>query len=237
MNPYKNVDDDDVELEEIKIKSPNSRNPSVQGVENTDTYSSLSETLMKKPQSPYTPTVTSVVNRKKTKKEGFNSMNELEDSDEEQDKRARLKRNMTQVLDQPFQNEQIMPTRVGVDDSQNYDDFDWFADDYINEEKDDEKSEDEDKDTSLTFRFSKIPKTIRYWLYLIIGDIIFTIPIVLLLYFNCLENNTNPMKWELKKGKCNSPDYIRNIINIFDYPISTWALWLIPTWRDRKSVV
>jgi len=206
MNPYEK---DDVELEEIKIKDSSS------GIQEDE-------------KGSYTPTITSVINRKKKKKEGFSEINDTEvDSDEENDKKARLKRNMTQPID--YRPEEEKPTRIGVGESEECDDFDWFADDYITNDRDkeDEKSDDEDsKDSGLTYRFSKIPKAVRYWAWLIIGDIIFAIPIIISFAFNCINESNNVSKWE---AKSDCKKWIRDL-NICNHHISKWALWAIPSW-------
>jgi len=232
MNPY---DKNDVELEEIKIKDPSSSNKvqteSPKIIDESQSYTSGS--LLSKPQSSqskYAPTITSVISRKKKKKQGFNEMNDNDiDSDEENDRRERLKRNMSQQQDSRPEEEK--PTRVGVGDSEECDDFDWFADDYISNdrEKDDEKSDDEDnKESGLTYRFSKIPKAVRYWAWLILGDIIFAVPIILSLVFNCIENSKSKDLIKLENnGECK--DWLKNM-NIFGHHISKWALWALPTW-------
>jgi len=185
MNPY---DKNDVELEEIKIKDSSSTHKSQKSsIRNVnDSLSYTSGSLLDKPHSKYTPTITSVVSRKKKRKEGFSDFNDNDtDSDEENDKRERLKRNMTQVFDN--RKEEEKPTRIGVGESEECDEFDWFADDYItnDRDKDDEKSDDEDsKDSGLTYRFSKIPKAVRYWFWLIIGDIIFAVSNINLIFIS-----------------------------------------------------
>jgi len=138
---------------------------------------------------------------------------------------------MTQVFDN--RKEEEKPTRIGVGESEECDEFDWFADDYItnDRDKDDEKSDDEDsKDSGLTYRFSKIPKAVRYWFWLIIGDIIFAIPIILSFAFHCIENtkSNNIINWEAKANS-DCKDWLKNA-NIFGHHISKWALWAIPTW-------
>jgi len=122
MNPYNK---NDVELEEIKIRDPGDNN----------SYSSLNENV-NRAQSKYAPTVTSVVNRKKKRKDGFNEINNTDfDSDEENDKQARIERNKTRMDTSNSKSNMNYP-KVGVTNSQVFDDFDWFADDYINNDGD-----------------------------------------------------------------------------------------------------
>jgi len=66
MNPY---DKNDVELEEIKIKDSSSTHKSQKSsIRNVnDSLSYTSGSLLDKPHSKYTPTITSVVSRKKKK--------------------------------------------------------------------------------------------------------------------------------------------------------------------------
>eukprot|EP00833_Pecoramyces_ruminatium_P012618 jgi/Orpsp1_1/1186650/evm.model.d7180000052244.2 len=227
MNPYYKGKEE-VELEEIQIKSiaSNSGNSHSIKVEENNSYSSINETLMPGGSRKYAPTMTSVISRRKKKEEGFNENDDSEDSDEENDKKARIKRNITQMLDKDLKKEEEKHEKIGVGDSQEYDDFDWFADDYIanDRDKDDEKSDDEDKEETFKSRYSKIPKALRYWGWLILGDLIFAIPIIFAVSFNCIEDTSK--KFEEWTAKKNCMDYL----NIFDFPIFLWALWLIPTW-------
>jgi len=227
MNPNK-----DVELEEIKIKGndPNTQNPqSIRVIDETNSYDSLNTSVMPNSSRKYEPTMTSVIGRKKKKQEGFDGDNsENDDSDDENDKKARLKRNMTQMLDLDQKKKEEVHERIGVGDSQEYDDFDWFADDYIanDRDKDDEKSDDEDKNDNLKSKFSKIPKAIRYWAWLILGDLIFSVPIILAVCFSCIDNSAKKFEqWKTKDSKS-----CKGFFDIFDFPVFLWALWLIPTW-------
>jgi len=175
MNPNK-----DVELEEIKIKGndPNTQNPqSIRVIDETNSYDSLNTSVMPNSSRKYEPTMTSVIGRKKKKQEGFDGDNsENDDSDDENDKKARLKRNMTQMLDYDQKKKEERYEKIGLGDSQEYDDFDWFADDYNNDrDKEDEKSDDEEKNENLKSKISKIPKAVRYWAWLILGDLIFSV--------------------------------------------------------------
>jgi len=217
---------EDVELEEIQINSSNSqRSHSIKVIDENNSYSSLNETLMPGAPHKYAPTMTSVISRKRKKQEGFNENDESEDSDEENDKQARLQRNVIQMLDNEQKKKEEKHEKIGVGDSQEYDDFDWFADDYIanDRDKDDEKSDDEDKEETFKSKYSKIPKALRYWGWLILGDIIFAIPIIFAVSFNCIQDTSK--KFEEWTAKKNCMDYL----NIFGFPIFLWALWLIPT--------
>jgi small-conductance mechanosensitive channel len=226
MNPNK-----DVELEEIKIKGndPNTQNPqSIRVIDETNSYDSLNTSVMPNSSRKYEPTMTSVIGRKKKKQEGFDGDNsENDDSDDENDKKARLKRNMTQMLDYDQKKKEERYEKIGLGDSQEYDDFDWFADDYNNDrDKEDEKSDDEEKNENLKSKISKIPKAVRYWAWLILGDLIFSIPIILAICFSCIEDPSKKFEqWKTKDTtKC------KGFFDIFDFPVFLWALWLIPTW-------
>ncbi|ORX51459.1 hypothetical protein BCR36DRAFT_397185 [Piromyces finnis] len=228
MNPFAS----NIELEEIKIKDPNSSQKDYDSskiIDESQSYTSGS--FLNKPSSKYTPTITSVISRKKKKKEGFSEIDETEyDSEEEDDKKARINRNLTQAT-KDKRTEEEKPTRIGVGEEEECDDFDWFADDYItnDREKEDEKSDDEDsKESGLIHKFSKIPKAVRYWTWLIIGDVIFAVPIILSFALDCIESkkSDNLVNWE---AKSDCKGWLRNA-SICGHHISKWALWAIPSW-------
>lgn len=236
MYPTKN--EKQAELEQIKVTDPGSSSSAVNNSNSIKSYNrSIFDTdneYLGKANSKYAPTVTSAISRKKKMNKGFDEMNMINesdtDSDEEDDKKARIEKNKT-ITSRPKLKEEE-PTRVGVGETDEYDDFDWFADDYINNEaeKDEEKVEvEEKKESGLSYKFSKIPKTFRYWTWLIIGDLIFAIPIVMYGCFKgCLalddgkKNTTGAVKWITGDG-CYD-------ITIFGHHITKWALWAIPSW-------
>jgi len=244
MYPAKN--EKQAELEQIKITDPGSSSSAVNNSNSIKSYNrSIFDTdndYMGKPNSKYAPTVTSAISRKKKMNQGFDEMNMINesdtDSDEEDDKKARIEKNKT-ITAKPLKLKEEEPTRIGVGETDEYDDFDWFADDYINNdgEKDEEKVEDEEKkESGLSHKFSKIPKAFRYWTWLIIGDIIFAIPIIIYVALGCLkldrdtdpkpQKTTGAVKW-ITDDNLDKNCYD---VTLFGHHITKWALWAIPSW-------
>ncbi|KAG4107120.1 hypothetical protein H8356DRAFT_1268988 [Neocallimastix lanati (nom. inval.)] len=220
MNPNK-----DVELEEIKIKGndPNTQNPqSIRVIDETNSYDSLNTSVMPNSSRKYEPTMTSVIGRKKKKQEGFDGDNsENDDSDDENDKKARLKRNMTQMLDYDQKKKEERYEKIGLGDSQEYDDFDWFADDYNNDrDKEDEKSDDEEKNENLKSKISKIPKAVRYWAWLILGDLIFSVMPGLFIHI------VDFMFGYVPKKMINFADYIRFLQDYIVHALASFLSYI-----------